>query len=64
MALQVEKKRPPAAEGHTLQQKDRDPLKVEVSFGDRSSEGVGPVAGKAAQVLRPRLVSGRDLNVS
>ena len=53
MALQVEKKRPLAAGGHTLQQKDRDPFEVEPSFGGRNSEGAGH---------GPRLVYGRVLN--
>ena len=42
VALRVEKKRPPATGGHTLQRKDRDPLEVEPSFGSRNSIGAGP----------------------
>ena len=63
VALQVEKKRPLAIGGHTLQRKDRDPLEVEPLFRGRNFEGAGPVAGKAAH-LSPRPASGGILNAS
>ena len=63
VTLQVEKKRPPATGGHTLQRKDRDPLEVELLFESRNFVGAGTVARKAAH-LSPRPVSGGILNAS
>ena len=59
----MEKKRPPATGGHTLQRKDRDHLEVEPSFRGRNFEGARPVAGKAAH-LSPRPASRGILNAS